>query len=94
MVCEFVPLPGGGHAIICGSRPRRERCACGHPATLLCDWKVPNGYRKSQTCDKPLCPSCTTSPAPDKDLCPHHAQLFEAWREKRSENHNVPEAHP
>lgn len=90
MACEIVSLPGGARAIVCGTRPR-SRCACGNPATLECDWKVPNAFRKSQTCDKPLCPNCSFSPAPDKDLCPHHASLFEAWRAARPSRQIVSE---
>lgn len=70
MPCETVTLPGGGRAIVCGSR-RTPRCACGRPSTQLCDWKVPS--RRSGTCDKPLCKQCTHVPAPNKDLCPAHA---------------------
>lgn len=51
MTCERVTLPDGGAAIVCSSR-RRRRCACGAPATLLCDWKVPG--RRTGTCDAPL----------------------------------------
>lgn len=75
MTCSRVHLPGGGSAIVCG--PTR-RCQCGTRATLACDWKVPT--KKSGTCDAPLCPSCTTSPAPEKDLCAKHAKAFEAWK--------------
>lgn len=77
MTCEHVTFPGGASAIVCGPR-RRQRCGCGRPATLLCDWKVP--ARRSGTCDAPLCDRCTFSPAPDKDLCPAHAAEFEAWK--------------
>lgn len=77
MVCGYVSIPGGGTAIVCGIRTRR-RCACGRPAPLLCDWKVP--AKKSGTCDRPICQRCATSPAPDKDLCPEHATAFVAWK--------------
>lgn len=80
MACRGVKLPDGGSAIICGL-PRPKRCGCGRPSTLLCDWKVPT--KRSGTCDKPICASCSTSPAPDKDLCPAHAAAFEAWKAKR-----------
>jgi hypothetical protein len=75
MPCEVIHLPGGGTAIVC-SRGRRQRCACGKPATLLCDWKVKG--KRSGTCDKPLCASCSHSPAPEKDLCPEHAADWKA----------------
>src|SRR5215813_2507800 len=82
MACEHVKLPGGGSAIVCGARRPHTKCGCGRRATLLCDWKMENPTdhkfaRGSTTCDKPLCERCTTSPAPDKDLCPKHAEAFE-----------------
>jgi hypothetical protein len=77
MICQHVTLPDGGTAIIC-SGGKRQRCKCGRPATLLCDWKVPK--RQSGTCDAPICASCATSPAPGKDLCPTHAAAFEEWK--------------
>lgn len=81
MICDRVTLPDGTAAIVC-SAGRRKRCACGRVATLACDWKVPT--RRSGTCDVPICARCTTSPAPDKDLCPEHAQAFEEWKAARS----------
>lgn len=78
MTCQHIKMPGGGSAIICGKRGRQKRCACNRSATLMCDWKAPK--RKSGTCDEPLCDRCTTSPAPDKDLCPEHAKAYEDWR--------------
>lgn len=76
MACQSISLPGGGTAIVC-TRERPARCACGHLHTRLCDWKVPD--RKSGTCDAPLCAVCSTSPAPDKDLCPDHAEAWRKW---------------
>jgi hypothetical protein len=78
MTCTPVKLPGGGVAIVCG--PTR-RCPCGGRATLLCDWKVP--ARASGTCDKPLCARCTSSPAPDKDLCREHAAQWDEMKKAR-----------
>jgi hypothetical protein len=80
MTCTHVTLPDGTRAIVCGPRKRTAKCKCGQPSTLLCDWKVPE--RLSGTCDKPICASCTFSPAPDKDLCPEHATAFKAWQER------------
>lgn len=77
MTCERVILPDGTAAIVCSGR-RRKRCACGRPATRLCDWKLRS---RSGTCDTPLCAACTASPAPDKDLCPAHAA---AWAERQA----------
>lgn len=78
MTCEFVTLPSGHRAIVCGPRQRSRKCACGGRATLLCDWKIGDG----RTCDADICSNCTTKPAPDKDLCPDHAKAFEQWKEK------------
>jgi hypothetical protein len=79
MVCAVVKLPTGGAAIVC-TTTRRRRCACGRTASLLCDWKVPKN--PSGTCDAPLCERCTSSPAPQKDLCPRHA---DQWRRLQAE---------
>ncbi|MBB5715426.1 hypothetical protein FHS94_002272 [Sphingomonas aerophila] len=81
MPCQHVSMPGGGTAIVCTSRTR-QRCACGRPATLLCDWTVER--QRSGTCDKPLCRTCSTSPAPDKDLCAAHATEFTRWAAARA----------
>lgn len=81
MACERVTLAGGGSAIVCGPRRPRQRCSCGRPGTLLCDWKVPNN--PGGTCNAPICDGCTTSPAPDKDLCPPHAEAFAEWQRRQ-----------
>lgn len=83
MTCKRLTLPSGGHAIVCGSLPKQEKCGCCRRATLMCDWKVPNTFRKSQTCDAHLCDRCTTRPAPDKDLCPRHAREYEQWQNQK-----------
>lgn len=86
MTCEHIRLPDRTGMIVCGSKPwprSKVRCLnCGRPADLLCDWKVPE--RKSGTCDAPICSRCTTSPAPEKDLCPEHAAAWQRWKEARS----------
>jgi hypothetical protein len=89
IACEHVTLPGGGRAIVCGTR-RRQRCSCGRPATLACDWKVPT--RRSGTCDAPICAACTTSPEPGKDLCLTHAVAFERWKASRTQTPKTTEA--
>lgn len=78
-------MPGGGGAIICSSGSRKKCVGCGRRADLACDWKVET--RRSGTCDKPICSRCTVSPAPEKDLCPAHAQAFDAWKLARTETH-------
>lgn len=88
MPCTSVTLPDGSAAIVCSRGPRRQRCACGKPATRLCDWKVPataseGGHATRATCDAPICASCSTSPAPEKDLCPTHAAAFAQWQARR-----------
>lgn len=64
-----------------GRRPRR--CRCGAEATRLCDWKTRATPHNIATCDEPLCDSCTSSPAPNKDLCPTHAAQWKARTETR-----------
>ena len=75
MICSVVEMPDGVRAIVCTSG-RRKRCGCGKPAPLLCDWKVPTS--KTGTCDVSLCASCSTKPAPGKDLCKTHAAEWAA----------------
>ncbi len=59
-----------------GNKTAPRPCAvCGWISERLCDWKLPGG----NDCDRPLCSACTTSPAPGKDLCPEHVQLYKAW---------------
>lgn len=80
MTCQHVAVPGGV-AIVCGLRSHKQ-CKCGRKATLECDWKVPG--KRSGTCDAPICTSCTTRPAPGKDLCRKHAEAFEQWKAQRA----------
>jgi hypothetical protein len=88
VTCERVLIPGGGFAIVCGRSARRQRCRCGAPETLFCDWIWQEGKRprskRSKTCDAPLCASCSVSPAHEKDLCPQHARAFEDWKADRA----------
>ncbi len=82
MACEHVRLPDGTCAIVCG-RVQRQRCyACGLPADRQCDWRVKS--RRSGTCDKHICAACSTSPAPDKDICPDHAPALASWLNARA----------
>lgn len=82
MTCDVVTMPDGGTAIVCSrSRAPVQRCRCGNRATLLCDWKV--STNKSGTCDAPLCRKCTTSPAPEKDLCQVHADAYTEWKARQ-----------
>lgn len=79
MPCRTHILPGGQRAIVCMARSRPKKCVgCGRPADLLCDWKVEGG-----TCDAPICATCSTVPAPGKDLCPDHARTWETWKAER-----------
>jgi hypothetical protein len=64
---------GNATGFVC-TPPRR--CACKRRATRQCDWKVPT--KKSGTCDRWICDSCTHQPAPEKDLCPAHAAEWKA----------------
>lgn len=82
MTCETVLLPNGGRAIVCGSSQRAKRCVgCGQRASRECDWKVKS--HRSGTCDLPICANCAVAPAPEKDLCPAHAEAFKVWQAER-----------
>lgn len=82
MTCHPFDIPGVGRGFVCTSG-KAKRCSCGRRATLECDWKVPS--RRSGTCDAPICAHCTTSPAPDKDICPEHKPDYEAWKKGRGQ---------
>jgi len=73
-------LPGGGHAIICGTRQRVKYCACGRVAPLLCDWKVKE--KRSATCDQPICEKHAMQVGPDKHLCPQHQKAYAEWQKR------------
>jgi hypothetical protein len=88
--CETVKV-GEVTAIVCGSRPKGKRCACGLKSSKLCDWKVggTDARGRPATCSKPLCSGCAYSPSWDKDLCPEHAKL---WAEHPSNPKNKAKA--
>lgn len=81
-------MPGGGHAIVCGSTRHRRCSVCHKPnATQLCDFVVghvvdtdldfnviPGAKSEPATCDQPLCRSCSVK-AGDRDLCPDHPKV-------------------
>lgn len=75
----------GSGMIVCGTRRHLTCVRCGWPADRECDWKVPGRSPAPATsrCDKPICASCTTSPAAEKDLCPEHAQAWVRWQQER-----------
>jgi len=73
MNCELVQLPSGGEAIICGQRSKPKKCACGKPATRLCDGPRMKRNRLGDTCDRPLCDEHAVRVDADHDLCPKHA---------------------
>ncbi|MGH9496004.1 MAG: hypothetical protein ACRD3B_13475 [Candidatus Sulfotelmatobacter sp.] len=79
-MCEQIELPGGGFAIICGTRHKRQFCACGRECQFLCDWKVPG--KKSGTCDKPICAQHAKQVGPEKHLCPEHQLRYDEWLKK------------
>lgn len=94
MKCTSVLLPQGVRAIVCTSGRRvgrRRNCSvCGAYVPVsdqrLCDWKlapVKELGRKPVTCDTLMCPKCSFVPAPDKDLCPTHADI---WKNRLENN--------
>lgn len=70
MTCEFVKLPSGETAIICGRKSKPKACFCGKPATRLCDFPK---NKLGDTCDRPLCDEHAQRIDADHDLCPKHA---------------------
>jgi hypothetical protein len=97
-------MPNGDIAWLRMAGRRPASCiVCGAPSTKLCDWKIKDterphppivGRAKSRrprkTCSAPMCESCTSSPAPGKDLCPSHAEEWQQLLHKRSEVMNPP----
>lgn len=83
MACKRIAIPSHDGTvavgIICGL-PRPKPCSCcGRPADRLCDWLVGATTRgKRKDCDRPVCSACSTSPAPDKDLCREHGEVWAA----------------
>lgn len=78
MKCTMLKV-NGSDVIVCGSRWRHLSCVvCKAPAPRLCDWNVGNG----KTCDAPICAEHSYQPAPDKDLCPRHAEQWKQRQEK------------
>ncbi len=76
---------GSGWGIACMGRSALPRCACGGRTDRLCDWKVGTERDGSAlTCDAPVCSSCSVKPAPEKDLCPTHAEAWERWKSERA----------
>ncbi len=81
-MCDKIPMPGGGFAIICrGHKQRTKVCAvCGKGRGVkLCDY--PTGGKKlyaggKNTCDRPLCDNCAVHKDPDQDFCPYHAKML------------------
>jgi len=64
----ILKLPGGGSAIIHGSKPM-QACACGMEVSAwLCDYELSPG----RTCDRRMGPNCRTNVGPDVDYCPDH----------------------
>jgi hypothetical protein len=80
-----VRMPDGNVAILrmAGRRPR-PCVKCGAVSTRLCDWKISGGKVRLRTCSAPICDSCTSSPAPGKDLCPTHAA---EWAKRMEAKH-------
>jgi len=78
--------PEGGTVIVCVRGKQPARCSipgCPNRAPFLCDWKL-RGVKAGKTCDKALCASHTKKVAPDKDLCPAHAEEWNTHPANRS----------
>jgi hypothetical protein len=68
--CSWIKFPDGTVAHIRTAKQRTPRCKfCGGPgATLLCDFRLPNG----KTCDAKMCHGCSMPVGPDLDYCIDH----------------------
>jgi len=58
MRCRAMAIPGGGTAIVCGSRSNGKRCPCGREPTALCDYPIKKRNGRQGTCDRPMCDRC------------------------------------
>ena len=78
-----MPCTRIGNAIVC---TETKRCACGAPATLLCDWKFKaDGARFERgTCNAPICERCAHKPAEGKDLCAKHGAQWQFRQRARA----------
>lgn len=75
-MCQWVILPDGGRAIVCGGRHKPRRCAlCQRPATLQCDYPAGDG----QACDAHLCRLCAVPQGDNVDWCKSHAEPGLLW---------------
>jgi hypothetical protein len=74
MPCEVITLPDGTRCLVKLSRRPPKKCACGRPATKLCDFEVEpgHGHLAAKTCDKPLYTKCAVHVEKDTDYCPDH----------------------
>lgn len=79
MPCQRIRTPLGWGFVCTGRGKPLRICACGASADRLCDWKLGDG----RTCYLPICSSCSTTPAADKDLCREHARAWDAWKAGR-----------
>ncbi len=77
MTLTFATPPIASALVVVTTEDKRKRCACGQPATHLCDWKTPpkrpDLSKQTGTCDAPLCTKCAAAAGDDKHLCPSHA---------------------
>lgn len=68
-MCETVRMKDGTVATVCfGHRRRQQKCACGRPSTLQCDYPTEAG----RTCDKYLCRGCAVPVGRNRDYCKTH----------------------
>jgi hypothetical protein len=85
MACAWINV-NGTPAIICGlKKPKPCKCGSGLEVSRACDWKRRRVHKdghelKPKTCDAPLCEQCTYEPAPGKDLCRTHRDLWLAMK--------------
>jgi hypothetical protein len=80
MTCEWVKMPSGGMAMVCGPRQRRRKCyvrGCPTPASFQCDFPIGRG-----TCDRHVCAAHRSAQSlplartggSGIDFCPEHGR--------------------
>lgn len=75
MTCEWVKMPGGGMAMVCGPRqraPRRKCCVpgCRSRSGFQCDFPTGRG----RTCNRYVCDAHRSAQGEGIDFCPEHAR--------------------
>lgn len=90
--CQTFHGPDGRPmAIVCGTRERTPKCACGGRSAFQCDFPL-RGSATGRTCSRHLCNACVRRHDGGLDYCETHHQKLRAERER--EEQRTPELAP